>query len=1420
MEINDFLPQYPEADDPKLQDKIAHLHEYADIKLEPAEIAQGQGILMKTQKLMARFINDHTPYNVMLFDYGPGAGKTCGASAIVENYKNTLFNNQPKKKAVIFVKGNILETGFTEEIARVCTKDTYLPSYYQKVKKYDDDIVMKDTVKVSVTKKIGRKTVVFEEEREKITDKMFKGRFTAAVHKTYEFERFEAWTNKVVEPELLSSTFNREIVAKHKDYITILYGKYEKNKNYHEDYVIKIEQLNKELKNARANEKDTSKLIERRNELKPLQKLSIELYTRLLKFVIKRDYSNRLIIIDEVQRFRDTKKTQDKGLDIYDTFWYLTHYAENSKIVLMTGTPAGDQPHNFADVMNLILPMGKEQLPKLSEFQSTFFDKNDKLKNEHLLIEAIRGRVSYARSTVADATKLIDGRVNPWEDGDFDNWNKATQSKAKETDRPWLKHIKIVPLIMDKYQESVYKKALSKDEEKMKKINVDDYVDEDEEDEDDREKPDKKDKRTVAHQNALDASIMVWPASHKITRNWGTVATNFYINNKKREKKKLEFGDPSTGGRRVVRTWNDPAVRNTVTENLKKYSIKFDWIINKFKEFSKEKFFVYDTVLENTLAVLAEIMKINKYGEIYDSSQINIKNQANDDSQDYKRFVILSNTSVSSEGQISELISIFNSPENKNGKFIRIILGTPKVSVGLTFKGIRHYVSLKGSWNRPSQEQAEARGFRLGSLNFLEPEDRIYTIHRLSAAEGHLDENNQQDGYCLPKDTVDILVYKTAEKKDLQWRQINRLIKIHSIDCPITYARNVQKNDKKGNEECDYLECNYECANMKPTGQENGVNQYNVPEDQISYTNYNLFYSQHEQQIIMDKFSRIFIEKSQYTLDEILDFPSFEKHNTNLILMVLDNLIGQQRNIFDRYGFPIYVKEQSNIYFVDRSLVSKPMYTNSDYVDQILVNKEIDLDTLISSIVGDDDENKLIDIFCDTKKDEDILNSVKKFNNKILADLIELVTTTYSDSKRYQICKRYVSQFIYKMSDDNLVHTMEGYEYCGTSHNACRQKLLITEKMRYLIPGGDEWFYCTKKSEGIYNKEIKILRKEQATKIFLDDPQIKYYAKYTAIDGKNRIFMRPDVNKKCYAQGQLKIINVIMKYKLVLPEYIDYPTDQAEIIKQIKSTGIVLNSNQYDLNKLSTRVLASVLFIISNSVEKACKSFISVFSDYWHNINNAKKELEKNKKSFNSIKTINDAFKIILRINVIETNMPRKNVEEVLKLHKDFDFDPYELVHEKQSEIARFIIIWTTENKQKACNELLTKINQQLPDLTSYSTKFGINVENSIINGLQSINIKDFVEIALYTKLYLKPSIISLQKRSSKDIIEEILQSTRSKNLFTSEEEGKKFLKTLNKQELETIDEALSKGQNNEKRHSLVVEHFKNIGLFFTNEDE
>lgn len=176
---------------------------------------------------------------------------------------------------------------------------------------------------------------------------------------------------------------------------------------------------------------------------------------RLDDTTVHRIFSNKLIIVDEAHTLRIQSNTTSEKIkesqSRYQSYHRLFHLVENTKILLLTGTPMVDRSEEIASLMNLILPLDK-QLPTRNRFVEKFIktlsDKDIEVQNTRLLREYMHGRISYIG-----------------ESGDF-------PKRIDIGNHDYTKYIKLYNIDMSVIQANGVKKAYKKDIEEREDVSL------------------------------------------------------------------------------------------------------------------------------------------------------------------------------------------------------------------------------------------------------------------------------------------------------------------------------------------------------------------------------------------------------------------------------------------------------------------------------------------------------------------------------------------------------------------------------------------------------------------------------------------------------------------------------------------------------------------------------------------------------------------------------------------------------------------------------------------------------------------------------------------------------------------------------------------------------------------------------------
>lgn len=207
-----------------------------------------------------------------------------------------------------------------------------------------------------------------------------------------------------------------------------------------------------------------------------------------------------------------------------------------------------------------------------------------------------------------------------------------------------------------------------------------------------------------------------------------------------------------------------------IKENLAKYSCKLDKIMTNIKR-SKGKVFLYSGFKE--YAGLKTVVKILE--------AFGYKNYV-EHGPGRKRFAVWSGDE---SPQIKdEIREVFNNNDNMYGEKLKIVLGSPSIKEGVSFKAVRYVHVLEPYWNRSRLEQVIGRASRFCSHIGLPEEERNVKVYVYVAMH--------------PKEliTVDQYIRKLSDTKNKIVKQFEKAIKESAIDCRLNFNANNDPNDE------------------------------------------------------------------------------------------------------------------------------------------------------------------------------------------------------------------------------------------------------------------------------------------------------------------------------------------------------------------------------------------------------------------------------------------------------------------------------------------------------------------------------------------------------------------------------------------------------------------------------------------------
>lgn len=149
------------------------------------------------------------------------------------------------------------------------------------------------------------------------------------------------------------------------------------------------------------------------------------------------------------------------------------------------------------------------------------------------------------------------------------------------------------------------------------------------------------------------------------------------------------------------------------------------------------------------------------------------------------------------ESFIAKMRSIYNSPENRDGKRCKIVISN--VVEGISLKRVRQVHVCEPWWNFSKMEQIIARGIRFCSHSDLEIDRRSVDVYYHACIYANYSQNVKSKNYADSLDnfiTTDQYMYMKSEKKNMLNNEFELALKESSIDCNLNKDGNVTRFER------------------------------------------------------------------------------------------------------------------------------------------------------------------------------------------------------------------------------------------------------------------------------------------------------------------------------------------------------------------------------------------------------------------------------------------------------------------------------------------------------------------------------------------------------------------------------------------------------------------------------------------------
>lgn len=736
---------------------------------------------------------------------------------------------------------------------------------------------------------------------------------------------------------------------------------------------------------------------------------------------IEENYSNRIILVDEVHNLKAKKNTKKENKSRYNSLLLICRHAKNIKLVLLSGTPMYHKPDEIIDIINLMLANDKRQLIDKKKGYNTvkgkqyIFDKYDNLTHfgKYLIKNKSTGYISYITSE-----------------------NKETFPTRKWPSYSAYETKTINEYLVDSYNINLPDNLIFNNEYKLVICELQDlqlrtykrYI---------KDSFDIATSKKDIHFNRLiNLQLLNHDPYGLHTENIIELKPNLpYLKSNaiKLHHLMLNLLNNSTGKTFIFSMYKAKGVFS-ISKLLAKFGIGFYKISGMTTNFDN-------------------LQSITNEGKKICSICKKIKDHHNEDTNhtfNHMRFSILAPNL--SKNYRTKVLEIFNdSRTNLNGERISIILGTLIVKEGVSFLGVRNLHIMDPWYNKSRIEQIIGRGRRHCShRHFENKKDRNITIFLYCAvSENGLLKNpsglksNQLEKMFfdtissdnqLQYFTLDILMWKGSEINNNKIASVEKILKENAIDCMINKQRNIDSLP-------DNLK--YKC-NIKT--------HEHLDEKEIDTSTYtDIFltpYIKHATNIIRKKFmTNRLIKASNYDLRR--SFSEFKPEKiTELLNKAFFELIPQQNqrinnshiinhwdNTLEKIitGYIVSLNyEKDHVYifkpFINREVPEK----NNDPIKPIYDSYFIDLRKKNRKITGEQLQNNLKSISLQNKnKNTTIAYSVThtvankpRINNKLWKKLDPI---NRNDNEIKVICIKWKGRDFFYIKRKNP--KKEGYAY-------------------------------------------------------------------------------------------------------------------------------------------------------------------------------------------------------------------------------------------------------------------------------------------------------------------------------------------------------------------------------------------------------
>jgi len=339
-----------------------------------------------------------------------------------------------------------------------------------------------------------------------------------------------------------------------------------------------------------------------------------------------------------------------------------------------------------------------------------------------------------------------------------------------------------------------------------------------------------------------------------------------------------------------------------------------------------------------------------------------------------------------------KLIGIINDIENKDGKFIKVVLGSGVVRESIDFKRLREVHIMNFQNNFPTIDQIVGRAVRHCSHIGLDKKNQNVHIFKYASVACPVDKcsDNSKDLFK----SIEVKKYHEGEQNYIIIKKIENQLKINSFDCPLNGIKNCNSN-----------------FNLE------------LRKGDIDTDTFDAYYLSSDVDAIKKLITKLYKENIIYTYEDIVKLIELDldknMYSIESFIIALNEMVEKQEIVYNEfneigfimYKYPYYIfqpfyNRNSKISLFDR-LTNKDyindsknnIYSNTvkinEYISGNIVEKDIDAKIIWKKLSEMPYENyddiiaieKYLEQFKLGNQIKILERAIEEYNNDILRDL-------------------------------------------------------------------------------------------------------------------------------------------------------------------------------------------------------------------------------------------------------------------------------------------------------------------------------------------------------------------------------------------------------------------------------------------------